>query len=114
MKHPDPKIQANQESFLKQCPDEQKEFHESLFRIGNAAYIYHQQAGIGNNISEEYYQEWLDGLPDNIKKEMQKQGFEACKTILSFTRYVNERSDIGMDEWMKNHLSEEDFKSWHK
>jgi len=43
---------------------------------------------------------------------MKKQGFEACKSTLPFTRYVNERRDIGMDEWMKQHLSEEDYKTY--
>ena len=113
MKHPDPKIQINQDNFIKQCSDETKEYHERLFRMGNAAYIYHQQARLTNKFSEEYFHEWLEGLPNNIKNEMQKKGFEACKTMLPFTRYVNERCDIGMDEWMKKHLSNEDFKAWH-
>jgi hypothetical protein len=113
MKHPDPKIQRNQDSFIENCPDEDKEFHKRLFRTGNAAYIYHQQAAsTSNKVSEEYFHEWLDGLPDNIKNDMQMKGFEACKTMFPFTRYVNERNDIGMDEWMKNHLSDDDFNFW--
>jgi hypothetical protein len=112
MKHPDPKIQNNQDEFLKKCPDKDKEFHARLFRIGNAAYIFHREADTTTKISEEYFHEWLEGLPDNMKKDMQRKGFEACKSILPFTRYVNERCDIGMDEWMKNHLSEDDFKAW--
>lgn len=113
MKHPNPKIQSNQAEFLKQCPEELKEFHERLFRIGNAAYIYHQQSrSVNDKISKEYFQEWLDGLPDNIKKDMKNKGFEVCKTMIPFTRYVNERSDIGMDEWMKNHLSDDDYNFW--
>jgi hypothetical protein len=113
MKHPDPKIQRNQDDFLNHCPDEQKEFHSRLFRIGNAAYIYHQQANsLEDKISEEYFHEWVEGLPDNMKNEMQRKGFEACKIMIPFTRYVNERCDIGMDEWMKNHLSDDDFKAW--
>ena len=112
MKHPNQNIQINQDKFLEQCPVEDKEFHERMFRIGNAAFIYHKQARLTNKISEEYYLEWLEGLPYNIKRDMQLKGFEACKSMLPFTRYVNERCDIGMDEWMKNHLSEADFKAW--
>jgi protoporphyrinogen oxidase len=48
-------------------------------------------------------------LPANIKKDMKLKGFEACKMMLPFTRYVNERQDIGMGEWMKHHLSAEDY-----
>ncbi|MDR1340419.1 MAG: hypothetical protein LBK58_10260 [Prevotellaceae bacterium] len=56
-----------------------------------------------------YFNEWLEGLPANIKKDMKLKGFEACKRMFPFTRYVNERQDIGMGEWMKQHLSAEDY-----
>lgn len=113
MKHPIEKIQKNQDDFLKRCPDNTKEFHARMFRIGNASYRYHQQANtLNDKIAEKYFYEWLEGLPDNIKADMHAKGFEACKTMLPFTRYVNERCDVGMDDWMKEHLSEEDFKDW--
>lgn len=40
---------------------------------------------------------------------MQKKGFEMCKTILSFTRHVNEMNDVGIDGYIKNLIGEEDF-----
>lgn len=109
MNHPDPQIQQNQEEFLKRYPEDQREFHARLFRIGNATYRYHQLAASAGDIPESYFEEWLEGLPANIRKDMEKQGFEKCKSMLSFTRYVNECRDIGMDDWMKKHLSEEDY-----
>ncbi|MGV8829947.1 MAG: hypothetical protein ACWA6U_16695 [Breznakibacter sp.] len=114
MKHPLEKCRKAQETFLKNCPEEQREFHAYLFRIGNASYIYHSQAT--KEIKEEslkiYYEEWLSGLPGNIREGMKARGFEACKTVLSFTRYVNERTDIGMTDWMREHLSSADFREW--
>jgi len=111
MDHPNQQIQKNQEEFLKQCPENERDFHASLFRIGNASIIYHQRANEQNLPKLEiYYLEWLQGLPSNIRASMENKGFEECKTMLPFTRYVNERDDIGMDEWMRNHLSEEDYK----
>lgn len=113
MKHPNPKIQENQEDFLNRCPDDEKAFHARLFRIGNASYRYHQLAASANGADmEKYYHEWLEGLPDNVRAAMKERGFENCKTALPFTRYVNEREDIGMDTWMKEHLSEEDYKAY--
>lgn len=111
MKHPDPKCQQKQEDFLKSCLPEEQEFHARIFRIGNTLYRYHQIADIPRNKDslKLYYEEWLQGLPANIAADMKKKGFEQCKTILWFTRYVNERTDIGLDEWMKEHLSEEDY-----
>lgn len=113
MEHPDPKCQKIQEEFLKNCPEDEKEFHERFFRIGNAAYVYHQRAtSINDKVQEEYYHEWLEGLPETIRKDMQNKGFGACKTMVPFTRYVNERSDIGINDWMKDHLSKADFEYW--
>lgn len=114
MIHPDPKFQKKQTDFLNQCPLSDREFHATLFRIGNAAYIYHQLAyDINDETQKIYYDEWLEGLPENIKKSMKKLGFEGCKNSFPFTRYVNERNDVGMDEWMRQHLSPEDY-LWYK
>lgn len=109
MKHPNIDIQKRQIQFLENCSADERPFHAQLFRIGNAAYHYHQMANTNEEISEKYFFEWLVGLPSGIQKDMEKKGFEACKSILSFTRYVNERRDIGMDEWMKEHISKEDY-----
>jgi len=114
IKHPIQEIQDKQEDFLKnRCPEDEKEDHATFFRIGNASYIYHQLA---RETSPEqlktYYREWLNELPPNISAEMKKRGFEECKTVLPFTRYVNERNGIGMDEWMKKHLNKADFRRY--
>lgn len=111
MKHPDSECQRKQEEFLKNCPPEDREFHARLFRYGNAVYRYHQLANAPSNKDslKLYYEEWLQGLPDNIRIDMEKKGFEKCKSIVPFTRYVNERNDMGLDEWLKKHLSEDDY-----
>lgn len=53
-------------------------------------------------------------LPEDVRSYMKNKGFELCKGVLSFTRYVMEKNDIGMDEWMKNHLSEDDYNEYCK
>lgn len=115
MKHPLEKYQKSQSEFLSKCTPEEKKIHEYLFRVGNAAYIYHKQANkeISENTRKKYYKEWLAGLPENIRIDMNKMGYEVCKTTLPFTRYVNERTDIGLTDWMKENLSKEDFKQWN-
>jgi hypothetical protein len=113
MEHPNKKQRENQKKFLAGLPEDQREEHARLFRFGNAAYIYHHR-------SEEFeptetdFEEWLTGLPEVMQSDMKKKGFEACKSVLSFSRYVMEKNDIGMDEWMKNHLSKSDYKEFHK
>ncbi len=112
MKHPNPQINEYQRQFLEKCNPEIKDFHERLFRVGNATFVYHQKA-YSKEIPKQYFNEWLEGLPEPIRTDMEKRGFEGCKTVLSFTRYVNERRDVGMNKWMKEHLSVEDFEYWN-
>ena len=113
MKHPDPEIQKNQDNILSQFPESEREYHASFFRICNAACIYHQLPNRHTNQTlKSYYYEWLDGLPATLMQKMKSQGFHGCKDMLPFLRYVNERNDIGMDEFMKAHLSEEDYNSF--
>lgn len=111
MQHPDPECQRKQEEFLRNCPPEEREAHARLFRIGNAAYRYHQLANTPKNKDslKLYYEEWLEGLPGHIATKMKEKGFEVCKGMAPFSRYVNERNDYGMRDWMKEHLSEEDY-----
>lgn len=112
MKHPDKAINENQEQFLRQCSPDEREFHARMFRLGNAAVAYHRQALEGEHPTLADFEHWLEGLPDNIRHNMEKKGFEECKTHLPFTRHVMERRDLGMDEWMKVHLSEKDYQLW--
>ena len=115
MEHPVYKYRKAQAEHLSQLPEEEREYKAREFRIGNACYIYHQQAiPIQENRLIMYYKEWLEGLPPNISRHMRMLGFEACKTMIPFTRYVNERNDIGMRDWLKEHLSASDFNYWQE
>lgn len=113
MEHPNKKQQENQAKFLSELPKEEREEHARLFRFGNAAYIYHQESK-DLEPTETDFEEWLTGLPETMRIDMKNKGFESCKSVLSFSRYVMEKNDIGMEEWMKNHLSEDDYNEYQK
>lgn len=111
MQHPNSECQKKQEEILRNCPEELREEYARSFRCSNAAYIYHQLAN-ESQASEKMpalYDEWLNSLPSKIAGIMKSRGFEQCKTVLSFTHFVNEHNNKNMNEWMKEHLSEEDF-----
>lgn len=115
MLHPNPDIQKRQEEFLKNCSDKEREFQAKLFRVGNAIYIYNTLAASTEEKKlAEYFNEWLETLPLPISEDMRKKGFEACKTAFPFTRYVNERNDVGLDEWLKENLSAEDYEFYNQ
>lgn len=108
MKHPIEEMNKNQEEFLRKLPEDQKAFAAQIFRIGNATYHYHNNAK-ELEPTEQDFEEWLEGLPSQVREDFKNRGLEDCKGVLSFTRYVNEKNDIGMEAWMKDHLSKEDW-----
>jgi len=113
MKHPDEETRKKQIEYLNNCKPEERSYHEQMLRIGNAAYVYHSKANETDNVKLEiYYNDWLEELPPPIKEDMKELGFEGCKNVLPFTRYVNERNDEGLDEWMRENLSEEDYREY--
>lgn len=99
--HPQEAVNKRQEEFLQKCPKESKRFHELLFSYGNATFRYHDQAK-SYQPTETDFQEWIAGLPENIARTMCAKGFEGCKSVLSFTRYVNEKNDNGMEDYIVN------------
>lgn len=113
MEHPRKQQRENQKKMLAELPEELREEHARLFRFGNTAYIYHQQAE-EFEATETDFEEWLSGLPKDIRNDMEMQGFELCKGVVSFSRYVLEKNDIGMDRWMEQHLSKDDYKEYRK
>lgn len=111
IKHPYEQYNRKQEEFLANCPPDQCRFHELFFTYGNITYRYHQRSREFNPIERDYH-EWLEGLPENMRKEMKKMGFEQCKTVLSFTRYVMEKNDVGLDEYIRRHMDSDDYEEY--
>lgn len=113
IKHPKEDCNGSQEAFLANCPADQRRFHELLFTVGNITYRYHQSAKDYSPSLQDYH-EWLEGLPENVRKGMQEKGFESCKSVLSFTRYVNEKNDVGLEEYIRQQMDDEDFAEYHR
>ncbi len=57
-----------------------------------------------------YFEEYLEGLPrDGLRRAEKAGGLDKAKRSFPFRRYVLERHDIGMDEYLRIHLSAEDY-----
>lgn len=60
-----------------------------------------------------YFEEYLEGLPnDRIRQLERTHGLEEAKRSWPFRRYVLERNDFGMNEFMRLNLSTEDYDFW--
>lgn len=95
MEHPNKKQRKNQARMLAELPEEERESHAQLIRFVNAAYIYHKQAE-ELEPTEADFEEWLEGLPEKMRGDMEMKGFELCKGVFSFSRYVMEKTT---SEW---------------
>lgn len=111
VKHPNEECNLAQEKYLDSCPAELRRYHELMFTHGNITYLYHSDAR-RTKPTEQDYKEWLEGLPNNVRKGMEELGFENCKTVLSFTRYVMEKNDIGMEEYIRLHMDPEEYSEY--
>jgi hypothetical protein len=57
-----------------------------------------------------YWEEYLEGLPhDGLRKAEKEAGLDKAKNSFSLRRYVLERHDIGMDEFLRLNLSADDY-----
>ena len=81
-----------------------------LFRFGNATYRYQQLAAA--DVTEDDYRHWLEGLPEKMRRAVERDGFEKSKTCLPLRRHALERRDVGQEEFVKSLLSPEDWAAW--
>lgn len=57
-----------------------------------------------------YFDEYLEGLSNEKFREAERaRGLEKAKRSWPFRRYVLERNDLGMDEFMRLNLSDNDY-----
>lgn len=111
VKHPIEELNRNQQNFIDSLPDDQKDYHSLLFSYGNAAYRYYN---LKVEPTKEDYDEWLQGLEGHFKIDMERNGFENCKSILSFARYVREKRDIGLEDFILDVMGKKDYENFKK
>lgn len=69
-----------------------------------------QESRSANELLTIYFEEYLEGLPnDRVREGERTRGLEEAKRSWPFRRYVLERNDFGMDEFMRLNLSVDDY-----
>jgi hypothetical protein len=106
-RHPLDKHHQAQLDFLAALPEESRAYHARLFRLGNASYRYQQQAE--GEVTEDDFHHWLEGLPEQMRAAMVRDGFEASRNCLPLRRHALERRDLGHDAYLQAILSPEDW-----
>lgn len=110
VRHPNKGTHQNQLTFLEKLPEPQKSEHAQLFRFGNAAMQYYNK----EEATMEDYLDWLEGLEEPMHSHMKSKGFEGCKTALPLLRHALERRDVGINDFVKRLLNQEDFEAWER
>lgn len=84
---------------------------DKLLRIGNTVRLYYEQV---NKVvlTEDIFNLWIESLQEPMRSSFKKKGLENCKGVLNLQRFYLELNDKGLDEYLKNHLTEEDFSYW--
>lgn len=111
VKHPLEHCNEAQEDFLMRSPQELRRINELIFSYANATYRYHHAASEQQPTHQDY-EEWLEGLPDNIASDMAAKGFEECRAIPSFIRYVKEKHAVGQDEYVRGLMGDEEYQEY--
>ena len=136
MRHPIESCNEEQAKVLAGLRGTMREFMARTFRLGNATYCYLAQFKPFSGEAEEtalewlehqltstpdpqnrtaaallnvYFEEWLAGIPENSRSIEQQRGVDEAKRGYPFRRYVLERNDLGMNEFLEKNLSAEDY-----
>ena len=110
-RHPDAGCHQSQTELLtlEENPVERARLAQ-LLRWGNATYCYYHHHEI--EVTEADYLEWLEGLPARPQAVMQALGFAETRDSLPLRRYVLEKNDIGLSDFLKVVLSAADWQAY--
>ena len=81
---------------------------ERLLRIGRITTGYYKQLNT-QELTEKDFKLWIESLEEPMRGVINKKGLEDCRGVLNFQRFILELQDKGLDEYLKNNLTEEDF-----
>lgn len=112
-RHPDNGCHLSQIELLtlEEDPLERAQLAQQL-RWGNAVSCYYHHHHV--EATEADYLEWLEELPKRPQAVMRALGFEDNKNALALRRYVLEKNDIGLSDFLKVVLSPADWQAYQE
>jgi hypothetical protein len=84
---------------------------DRLLRIGQTTTSYYKQLN-SKELTEEDFKLWIASLPEPMKSSFKDKGLDSCKGVLNFQRFILELQDKGLEEYLKNKLTVEDYSYW--
>jgi hypothetical protein len=112
-RHPDEGCHQTQTAILLQQENlVERDRLAQVLRWGNATYCYYHEHQV--DVTEADYLDWLEGLPDRPQATMRALGFEAMRDSLPLRRYVLEKNDIGLGDFLRRLLSPADWQAYEQ
>lgn len=111
-RHPFDECHHAQLKCLFNTPAGELERTAQLLRFGNATYCYYHFNEA--DVTEADYLEWLAGLPERPQATMRVLGFEGNKDALPLRRYVLEKNDVGLSDYLRVLLSPADWQAYQE
>jgi arsenate reductase-like glutaredoxin family protein len=84
---------------------------ELLLRIGKVTTEYYNQLN-SKELTEEEFKLWIESLEEPMRGAFNKKGLQECKGVLNFQRFILELRDKGLEEYLKEYLTEEELSYW--
>jgi len=84
---------------------------DKLLQIGKVISSYYSQLK-AKELTETDFSLWIESLGEPMKTVFKKKGLEGCRGVLNFQRFILETEDKGLEEYLKNELTEEDYNYW--
>jgi len=84
---------------------------DRLLRIGHAFIDYYRQLN-SKELTEEDFKLWIESLEEPMKGVFNSKGLEKNRGVINFQRFILELQDKGLDEYLRNNLTDEDFNYW--
>ena len=109
-RHPADDCHQAQLECLAQTPAADRAHLAQMLRFGNATYCYYHFNEA--QVTEADYLEWLDGLPPGAQAKMRALGFAELHNSLPLRRYVLEKNDVGLSDYLRVLLSPTDWQAY--
>ena len=111
VKHPEPSRNTAQEIIIRQFPEEERRFYELFFSYSNASRIYHLETPEQEPTRYDFRQ-WLAKLSEPIRIAFEVSGFEECRLLPDFIRYIHEKRHLEEEEFICSLMDEENYQEY--
>lgn len=97
---------------LERFPEEERRLHELFFSYSNASCIYHLETPEQEPTRYDF-EEWLTELSEPIREAYEMRGFEKCRLLSDFIRYIHDKRDVEEEQFNICLMGRENYQEYN-